>query len=110
MAARVALCALLLLVLRHIAAQNGRGKKGAATPTSMSYASLVDNEGNTFESYFHAPPSVADWEIIDKPGHFSVISMSVDHHSDSSWFISSLHSKNSIGYNRTVHQRGFLDR
>jgi len=58
------------------------------------------------------PHSLKSWTILDSQKSsrlFSVVTMTVDHHSDGSWFIPALHSKYSIGWNRSA-SRGFLDR
>ncbi len=69
-----------------------------------------DNHNPT--TYF--PHSLKSWTILDgrpnaKKNTFSVVSMVVDHHSEGSWYVPSLHDKYSIGWNRTVG-RGFLTR
>ena len=46
--------------------------------------------------------SVIKTTNIDVEGKFTVMSMAMNHHSDSSWSIPSLHDKYSAGWNRTV--------
>jgi hypothetical protein len=53
--------------------------------------------------------SITKWDFIDTKRKFTILSMSVDHHSDGSWYIPSLHDKFSIGWNRTV-EKGFMNR
>ena len=54
-------------------------------------------------------PSLRAWNTVDREKHFTVTSMIVDHHSDASWYIPSLHDRFSAGWNRSVsrpfHQR-----
>jgi hypothetical protein len=45
--------------------------------------------------------SVTKTNKIDEPGKFSVISMHLQHHADTSWHVPSLHDKYSWGWNRT---------
>lgn len=53
------------------------------------------------------PPSVSRWNFIHEKGKLSIISMVIDHHSDGSWYVPSLHEKYSIGWNRSI-ERGYL--
>ena len=55
------------------------------------------------------PASVEQWGFLDKNRKISLLSMVVDHHSDGSWYMPSLHEKYSIGWNRTV-EKGFMNR
>jgi hypothetical protein len=48
------------------------------------------------------PPSVLRFDNVTTQGRFSIISMQVDHHSDTRWMIPSFHNKYSAGWNRTV--------
>lgn len=58
-----------------------------------------------YQSFFKSwTPSISRWENIDMKGHFSVISMHVDHHFESNWYVPALHDKHSVGWNRTVHE------
>eukprot|EP00981_Chlorochromonas_danica_P013525 scaffold6421_cov251-Ochromonas_danica.AAC.19 len=81
-----------------------------APPGSASFENMKDQNGQSLLSYFHQPPSVITWEPIEKDKHFTILSMSLDHHTDSAWYLPAYHSKGSIGYNRTFHQRGHSDR
>lgn len=54
-------------------------------------------------------PSIKSWDSVDTPKRFSITSMVVDHHSDGSWYLDSLHEKHSIGWNRTTRNQ-FLTR
>lgn len=47
-------------------------------------------------------PSVSSVVPIDSKGKFSVTSMSVQHRSDTRWYVPHFHEKNSAGWNRTV--------
>eukprot|EP01036_Dinobryon_divergens_P032366 gene32366-41935_t len=58
---------------------------------------------------FRVPSSILSWDAIETPNRLSIVSMSVDHHTSGSWYMRSLHQKNSVGWNRTV-ERGFLSR
>jgi hypothetical protein len=63
-------------------------------------------------SFFKIKPSIADWNTIDSKSPvnaISILSMKVDHHSDTSWYLAHLHGKHSLGWNRTTEQ-GFLNR
>lgn len=44
-------------------------------------------------------PSMRQWDSIDKTGHFSVMSLHVDHHFESNWHVPSLHDEVSGGLN-----------
>ena len=48
------------------------------------------------------PPSVLNFDNVTTPGKFSIISMVVEHHSDTRWMIPSYHHKYSAGWNRTM--------
>jgi hypothetical protein len=56
------------------------------------------------------PHSLYKWQIIEKGNTFSIVSMHVDHHFDSTWYVPSLHSKYSIGWNKTYFDRAFHQR
>lgn len=47
-------------------------------------------------------PSVSSVVPIDSKGKFSVTSMSVQHRSDTRWYVPHFHEKNSAGWNRSV--------
>ncbi|RYG95594.1 hypothetical protein EON65_55735, partial [archaeon] len=81
-----------------------------APPHSSSFTKLVDDDGKPFESFFKVPPSILSWENIELQRRFTVLSMTVDHHSDASWYMPSLHARHSIGYNRTLLKSNFLTR
>jgi len=53
-------------------------------------------------------PSVTSWNTIDTPKRIAVTSMSVDHHSDGSWHVPSMHERNSAGWNRTFNKASLL--
>lgn len=59
-----------------------------------------DGEGSPHSK--HAHRTVHGFETIDKGKHFSVLSMSLSHHSDGSWVVPSLHNRGSAGWNRTM--------
>lgn len=44
-------------------------------------------------------PSMRQWDSIDRKGHFSVMSVHVDHHFESNWHIPSLHDEVTNGLN-----------
>jgi hypothetical protein len=52
-------------------------------------------------------PSVSSVVPIDSKGKFSVTSMSVQHRSDTRWYVPHFHDKNSAGWNRTVSSAWF---
>lgn len=56
----------------------------------------------------HAHRTVHAFETIDKSKHFSVLSMSLSHHSDGSWVVPSLHNRGSAGWNRTIIKGNLL--
>ncbi len=62
---------------------------------------LKTREKVPFQNFFHIQPSVQQWQPLDTPRQFTIMSMKVDHHSDSPWYIPALHAKHSIGWNRT---------
>jgi hypothetical protein len=61
-------------------------------------------------SFFKVAPSISQWNTIgtDQYG-ISILSMRVDHHAESPWYIPSLHNKYSIGWNRS-QELGFHNR
>ena len=70
--------------------------------------SFVDSPAyKLVESHAVVPSSVRKWNFIHESKKFSVTTMHIDHHSDGSWYIPSLHEKYSAGWNRTVSS-GFL--
>lgn len=86
----------------------------------MRYESLprVNIGGKTMISpisnisqFLKMPPSVSQWYTFRSGvrGYISVLSMRVDHHSDSPWYVPSLHAKHSHGWNRT-RELGFSNR
>lgn len=84
---------------------------GAAKVGYASYKFGVPDIDSNQEitSNYKIKPTVKTWDSIETPGHFSIISMAVDHHSDGSWYLDSLHEKHSIGWNRTTRNQ-FLTR
>jgi hypothetical protein len=61
------------------------------------------NDRLSFLSFYKTvQPSITRWETVETPGHFSILSMQIDHHQETSWFMNSLHMKDSIGWNRTI--------
>jgi hypothetical protein len=75
----------------------------------LTYSDIIIENPSEFLNSFKISPSVTQWESLDTPGKFSIVSISVSHHSDSSWFLPALHEKYSIGWNRTIN-KGFLNR
>lgn len=64
----------------------------------------LQSENLTYSSFHHErTPSLIRWDSIDTPGHFSVLSMHVDHHLESNWYIPALYNKYSMGWNRSAH-------
>ena len=79
---------------------------------TMFDASTTSNEHIfNISSFFKIPPSISTWHTLDSGGTYglSILSMRVDHHSDSSWYIPALHAKHSYGWNRT-RELGFSNR
>ncbi len=72
-----------------------------------SFTELIADNGQSFETFFHTPPSVTKWENVENPKHFTVLSMNIDHSVESKWFFKHLHSRHSIGWNRTHLQREY---
>lgn len=58
---------------------------------------------------FKLPPSITKWNFINEPNRFAITSVVVDHHSESMWYLPSLHDKNSTGWN-LFKERGFSSR
>jgi hypothetical protein len=84
-----------------------------AHPSSLSKNHDSSIPKNTFNisHFFKLPPSISEWKTIDPSSNIvTILSMSVDHHNDASWFIPSLHTKHSIGWNRTRELYGFSTR
>jgi hypothetical protein len=46
------------------------------------------------------PPSVLKFDHVTEPGKFSILSMVVEHHSDTRWMVPSFHWQHSAGWNR----------
>ncbi|KAJ1414275.1 hypothetical protein B484DRAFT_166414, partial [Ochromonadaceae sp. CCMP2298] len=64
-------------------------------------ASWTEQEGSLLP-YFKVRPSVRAWDVLSPPAkRFSVLSVVVDHHTQTKWYIPSLHKKHSVGWNRT---------
>lgn len=73
------------------------------TKDALTWEDFKTSDGMPYSSFFHSiHPSISKWEYIELKDHFTILSMQVDHHSDSSWFMHSLHEKGSIGWNRTL--------
>ena len=53
------------------------------------------------------PPSVLRFDNVTTDGKFSILSMVVEHHTDTRWMIPSYHYKHSAGWNRTVEMDQF---
>jgi hypothetical protein len=89
-----------------------------ANPTGSAYSSSKKNKDSSIPKhtfnishFFKIPPSISEWRTIDTSFNtVTILSMSVDHHNDASWFIPSLHTKHSIGWNRTRELYGFSTR
>jgi hypothetical protein len=47
-------------------------------------------------------PSITSWNTVTMPGRFAITSMTVEHHSDGSWFLPSFHERDTAGWNRTI--------
>ncbi len=73
----------------------------------LSFSELKADNGQNFESFFRVPPSVYKWGNIDGAKKFSILSMQIDHNTEAKWFMKHLHSRDSIGWNRTQLQRQF---
>ena len=50
----------------------------------------------------HTHKSVFGYDMVDKKGAFSILSMNMEHHTDGSWVVPSLHNRGSAGWNRTL--------
>lgn len=72
-----------------------------AVPNYDNVYKLVENDAIT--------SSIAKWDMIDADKKFSILSMHVDHHSDGSWYVPSMHDKFSVGWNRST-EKGFLEK
>lgn len=69
----------------------------------LSWKDFKLEDSTPYGSFFKSTsPSIRQWENIDVDKHFSILSMQVDHHQESNWFMPSLHEKHSIGWNRTL--------
>jgi hypothetical protein len=55
------------------------------------------------------PSSVIYWDVVNEPKKITILSAVVEHRHDGNWFIPSLHTKYSIGWNRSV-SKGYLNR
>ena len=96
-AMRFLLCTLLLIistVLTQRIRPLGGGNKAATTGKRRDDHKII--------------PSVSSVVPIDTKGQFSVTSMSVQHRSDTRWYVPHFHDKNSAGWNRTVSHTAFL--
>eukprot|EP01038_Epipyxis_sp_PR26KG_P008885 gene8885-11984_t len=76
----------------------------------LDYRTIHTNDSYDISSSFKISPSITSWNRIETLHKFSIVSMSVDHHSDSSWFLPALHEKDSIGWNRSFHDKAFNNR
>lgn len=84
----------------------------SASTTQELTTALNQGKKNSFNisKFFKYPPSIAEWHTVDTAATtVTILSMSVDHHADSPWYIPSLHEKYSIGWNRT-REYGFSTR
>lgn len=81
------------------------------TVDEQEILSKLDVPENPYELIVNAKfdASISKWDYIDAKKKFTILSMVVDHHSDGSWYIPSLHDKYSIGWNRTV-EKGYMNR
>lgn len=69
--------------------------------TKLQWSDFKHN-GGSFQQYFTSQdPSIITWETIETARRVSLISMHVDQHLESNWFMSALHQQYSIGWNRT---------
>jgi hypothetical protein len=50
------------------------------------------------------PRSVIRWDTTEVPGSLSLLTYTISHHSDSQWYIPSLHDYNSEGRNRSFYK------
>lgn len=61
----------------------------------------------SFQTYFTSQdPSIVTWEPMETVRRISLVSMRVDNHLETNWFMSALHQQYSAGWNRT-QQLGF---
>eukprot|EP01040_Poterioochromonas_malhamensis_P016800 gene16800-19162_t len=84
----------------------------SASTTQELTTALNQGKKNSFNisKFFKYPPSIAEWHTVDTAATtVTILSMSVDHHADSPWYIPALHDKYSIGWNRT-REYGFSTR
>jgi hypothetical protein len=72
------------------------------------FKSVSDKEMQFDSNNFKIKPSIDSWDTTSQKKSFSIISMIVDHHSPSSWYIPHLHDKYTAGWNRST-LKGFLN-
>ncbi|KAJ1428425.1 hypothetical protein B484DRAFT_67501 [Ochromonadaceae sp. CCMP2298] len=87
----------------------GLGTLPFAHAATNSYHQIRSNENQPLNSYFKVPPSVRQWDTLETPGAFTILSMAVDTHDRSPWYIQALHRRYSAGWNRT-HEAAFSNR
>jgi hypothetical protein len=91
-------CILLLVLLLALVSANVRGiNKGGhhgGLPRGMKVHPNITSPLSR---------SVTKMNTIDTPKKFSVVSMALDHHSEGTWHIPSLHDKYSAGWNRSFY-------
>ncbi len=99
LAAMVSLLGVLSLAVLWVVASGSRHPK----QNGGSVGGSRRKEGGEAGSHHkHAHRSVHGFDTIDKDKHFSVVTMSLDHHADGSWVVPSLHHRGSAGWNRTI--------
>ena len=95
---------MILLLLKIIAAAAAAAVvvSTAATRTNNVKKIAFDHLATRTSFNVSTPSSVTTWNTIDAPKRIAITSIVVDHHSDGSWHVPSLHEKYSVGWNRTV--------
>ena len=95
LASGLALLALLvLLLLVPLAGNRHAHAHGRHHPPPLALRTLHSNSS--------VAPSVISWNTVTTPRRISITSMTVEHHSDGSWFLPSFHERHSAGWNRTM--------
>lgn len=75
----------------------------------LNESSFIASEVYKLAQFSKIPPSLSKWSFLHEPRRFTLTTMVLDHHSEGSWFVPSLHQKYSIGWNRS-EALGFLSR
>ena len=82
---------------------------------SVPSSTLVLEEGFSPSPLFRlksndsTPSSILYWDPIDAPGKFSLLTIVVEHRSEGTWYMPSLHDKYSAGWNRST-SKGHLNK